>query len=279
MFQQDSIFILRFIIANSHDIYREFRQLNKFVLNLTTRFFSKNVQDLLIKLLNEDNDEVRFAHDSIKSKKILAKQSFEQNQLSEKDIKMQNKEKKNLSLKKRTRREQRKKSKDDLYDVFSFDFENEMSSYEYEDVSFSRSNFESLYVDSNDLKDKDNDNNMTNLMLKSRTIKFLKQQFVKLFKNDQEQFDQKQFYFKQLFILNLTKIYTIENLKNEKFLDRALRLLYLARFERRDIQIRISFHIIYDKLFIIVVNVIQTKQNVKETQVKESMILLETFKL
>ncbi len=279
MFQQDSIFILRFIIANSHDIYREFRQLNKFVLNLTTRFFSKNVQDLLIKLLNEDNDEVRFAHDSIKSKKILAKQSFEQNQLSEKDIKMQNKEKKNLSLKKRTRREQRKKSKDDLYDVFSFDFENEMSSYEYEDVSFSRSNFESLYVDSNDLKDKDNDNNMTNLMLKSRTIKVLKQQFVKLFKNDQEQFDQKQFYFKQLFILNLTKIYTIENLKNEKFLDRALRLFYLARFERRDIQTRISFHIIYDKLFIIVVNVIQAKQNVKETQVKESMTLLKTFKL
>jgi hypothetical protein len=116
-------------------------------------------------------------------------------------------------------------------------------------------------------------------MLKSRTIKVLKQQFVKLFKNDQEQFDQKQFYFKQLFILNLTKIYTIENLKNEKFLDRALRLFYLARFERRDIQTRISFHIIYDKLFIIVVNVIQAKQNVKETQVKESMTLLKTFKL
>ncbi len=92
MSQQKSIFILRFIIANSHDIYREFRQLNKFVLNLTTRFFSKNVQDLLIKLLNENNDEVRVAHDSIKNKKILAKQSFEQNQLSKKNTKMQNKQ-------------------------------------------------------------------------------------------------------------------------------------------------------------------------------------------
>jgi hypothetical protein len=79
MFQQDLIFILRFIIVNSHDIYREFRQLNKFVLNLTTRFFSKNVQDLLIKLLNENNDEIRFAHNLSKNKKILAKQSFEQN--------------------------------------------------------------------------------------------------------------------------------------------------------------------------------------------------------
>jgi hypothetical protein len=191
---------------------------------------------------------------------------------------MQNK-KKNLSLKKRIRKEQRKKSKDDLYDVSFFNFENEMSSYEYEDVSFSKSNFESLYVDSNDEKNKNNDNNMTNLMLKSRTIKAFRQQFVKLFKNDQEQFDQKQFYFKQLLILNLTKIYTIENLKNEKFLDRILRLLYLARFEKRDIQTRINFHIIYDKLSIIVVNVIQTKQNVKETQVKESMTLLKTFKL
>ncbi len=229
--------------------------------------------------MNEDNDEVRFAHDLIKSKKILAKQSFEQNQLSKKNTEMQNKEKKNLSLKKRIRRKQRKKSKNDLYDVSSFDFENEMSSYEYENVSFSKSNFESLYVNSNDLKDKDNDNSMTNLMLKSRTIKVFKQQFVKLFKNDQEQFDQKQFYFKQLLILNLTKIYTIENLKNEKFLDRTFRLLYLARFEKRDIQIRINFHIIYDKLFIIVVNVIQAKQNVKETQVKKSMILLKTFKL
>jgi hypothetical protein len=132
------------------------------------------VQDLLIKLLNENNDEVRFAHDSIKNKKILAKQSFEQNQLSEKNTKMQNKEKKNLSLKKRIREKQRKKSKNDLYDVSSFDFENEMSSYEYKNVSFSRSNFESLYVDSNDLKDENNDNNMTNLMLKSRTIKVFK---------------------------------------------------------------------------------------------------------
>jgi hypothetical protein len=64
-----------------------------------------------------------------------------------------------------------------------------MFSYEYKNVSFSRSNFESLYVDSNDLKNKDNDNNMMNLMLKSRTIKAFRQQFVKLFKNDQEQFD------------------------------------------------------------------------------------------
>jgi 5'-deoxynucleotidase YfbR-like HD superfamily hydrolase len=86
MSQQDLIFILRLIIANSHDIYRKFKQLNKFILNLTTRFFSKNVQDLLIKLLNEDNDEVRFAYDLIKNKKILAKQSFEQNQLSKKKI-------------------------------------------------------------------------------------------------------------------------------------------------------------------------------------------------
>ncbi len=237
------------------------------------------MQDLLIKLLNENNDEVRFAHDLSKNKKILAKQSFEQNQSSKKDTEMQNKKKKNLSLEKRTRREQRKKSKNDLYDVFFFNFENEMFSYEYEDVSFSKSNFESLYVDSNDLEDKDNDNSMTNLMLKFRTIKIFRQQFVKLFKNDQEQFDQEQFYFKQLFILNLTKIYTIENLKNEKFLDRVFRLLYFARFEKRDIQIRINFHIIYDKLFIIVVNVIQTKQNVKKTQVKKSMIFLKTFKL
>jgi hypothetical protein len=73
MFQQNSIFILRFIIANSHDIYREFKQLNKFVLDLTTRFFSKNVQNLLIKLLNKNNDEIRFAHDSSKNKKVLAK--------------------------------------------------------------------------------------------------------------------------------------------------------------------------------------------------------------
>jgi hypothetical protein len=154
-----------------------------------------------------------------------------------------------------------------------------MFSYEYKNVSFSKSNFESLYVDSNDLEDKNNDNSMMNIMLKSCTIKIFRQQFVKLFKNDQEQFDQEQFNFKQLLILNFTKIYTIENLKNEKFLDRVFRLLYLARFERRDIQIRVNFHIIYDKLFITVVNVIQTKQNVKEIQVKESMILLKKFKL
>jgi hypothetical protein len=79
--------------------------------------------------------------------------------------------------------------------------------------------------------------------------------------------------------LNLTKIYTIENLKNEKFLDWVLRLLYLAKFEKRDIQIRVNFHIIYDKLFITVVNVIQAKQNVKKIQVKESMTFLKKFKL
>ena len=54
----------RIIVKNSHYVYQESRQMEKSILNLATRLYSKNVQDLLINLLNKGSKEVQRAHAS-----------------------------------------------------------------------------------------------------------------------------------------------------------------------------------------------------------------------
>ncbi len=68
--------ILRLINLNPHDHFRVFRQLNKFVLDLGTRSFSRTVRNLLVQVLNEVNEKVKNAHKSFRAKAGLMGSRF-----------------------------------------------------------------------------------------------------------------------------------------------------------------------------------------------------------
>lgn len=69
--QQHKIIVIRLITQNSHDQYRDSKQIDKTMLDLTIRSFSSQVQNLIVKLFNEVNDQVRKAHKSIRGIKLF----------------------------------------------------------------------------------------------------------------------------------------------------------------------------------------------------------------
>ena len=86
------------------------------------------------------------------------------------------------------------------------------------------------------------------IRLQSRTTKTIRQNYSKLSRKDQEAFDQDSIVLRQLLSLDPKRIYVLEDLDNEDIHDRALRLLYRARFGQDNDYTRISPHIRYDKL-------------------------------
>ena len=86
------------------------------------------------------------------------------------------------------------------------------------------------------------------IRLQSRTTKTIRQNYSKLSRKDQESFDQDTIVLRQLLSLDPKRIYVLEDLDNEDIHDRALRLLYRARFGQDNDYTRISPHIRYDKL-------------------------------
>lgn len=63
--------VIRLLTKNSHDQYRDSKQTDKAVLNLATKSFSTDVQNLLVQLLNDANVDVKEAHDSQYEQEIL----------------------------------------------------------------------------------------------------------------------------------------------------------------------------------------------------------------
>jgi hypothetical protein len=69
--QKELVSITRLVTQNSHDQFRESKQIDKSVVDLATRAFSKEVRNLLVKILNEANEQVREAHESPLGKALL----------------------------------------------------------------------------------------------------------------------------------------------------------------------------------------------------------------
>lgn len=63
-------------IKNSHDQYRDAKQTDKTVIDLVIRFFSFEVQNLFVSLLNEANTFVQEAHDRERGREIIARKDF-----------------------------------------------------------------------------------------------------------------------------------------------------------------------------------------------------------
>jgi hypothetical protein len=108
-------------------------------------------------------------------------------------------------------------------------------------------------------------------VLKIIIVKLLKAQYEKLSRAEQKQFSQKKMNLRRLLKLSFTKVYTKKNLKNSKTLDRALRLLFVARFDQVNQHIRINSHVEYDRLLRLILNIIQTKMKKKNAQLQKCL--------
>jgi hypothetical protein len=150
------------------------------------------------------------------------------------------------------------------------------STFEYTNDSSNESYFD---IDFDDSIDSDNDNTLSKILLKFKIIKKFRQEFFKLFKEKQKNFDQTLFNFRYLLTLDFEKVYIVEDLENERILNRVLRLLYLTKFEKQQIHIRISSHINYNKFSLFIINAIKVKQNIKKNQINESLILMNIAQL
>ncbi|MCJ1260139.1 hypothetical protein MMC24_007979, partial [Lignoscripta atroalba] len=98
----------------------------------------------------------------------------------------------------------------------------------------------------------------TEFTLKSIMMKLLRQNYVKLTVKQQEH-------------LNPDRVYTLKDLKDTVILDRALRLLYQAHFDKERQQLCISPHINYSKLLKKVSQMIKNKYHMKEAQLQTAV--------
>ena len=100
------------------------------------------------------------------------------------------------------------------------------------------------------------------LLHQSKSNRQMQEYYNKLPRKDQESFDQDEISLRALLGLDPDRVYTIEDLNDEEVHDRALRLLYRARFGQVNEYARISPHINYDQLDRTVSDHIESKLSV-----------------
>ena len=86
------------------------------------------------------------------------------------------------------------------------------------------------------------------VLLESRTRRQMRQYYNNLTRKEQETWDQDEWNLRNLLTLSPDRVYTLEDLADEDIHDRALRLLYRARFGQSRDYARISPHINYTHL-------------------------------
>jgi hypothetical protein len=109
------------------------------------------------------------------------------------------------------------------------------------------------------------------IVLKIIIVKFFKTQYAKLNKVEQKQFSQKKMNFRRFFKLSSIKIYMKKNLDDSEILNRALRLLFVARFDQVNQHIRINSHVEYDKFSKLILNIIHVKMKKKNAQLQKCL--------
>ncbi len=132
--------------------------------------------------------------------------------------------------------------------------------------------FNYINIDFDDDVISDFENEQKNaIVLKIIIVKFFKIQYAKLNKDEQKQFSQKKMNFRRFLKLSSIKVYTKKNLDDSETLDRALRLLFVVRFDQVNQHIRISSHVEYDRLSKLILNIIQIKMKKKNAQLQKCL--------
>ena len=86
MSQRESVIMIRLLIKNNHDQYRNSKQINKILIDFVTKAFSSNFQFLLLDLLNKTNVQIQKTHDEFMTSKIKIKKNLNDTQLMKLDV-------------------------------------------------------------------------------------------------------------------------------------------------------------------------------------------------
>lgn len=260
--------------------------MDKLVLDLATQSFSDEVKHLLITLLNEGNQVVKEAHASERGQELMARTITDPfGPKSATPQKRQASAEPFISepLTPRNRQASEQLSAidaasnmdgadaDGVNDADVNDADNDYIPSKFEE------NLQTSKLEDTDNKVSENKMDVDRVsedILEVRTTKKWHQDLLKQPVSVQEAFDQDNFNLRQLLALSPKKVYGIDNLEDEKTLDRALRLLYMAKFGQLDMNTWISPHIQYNKLPIAVANSIASKLKVEEGQVRDSLAIV-----
>ena len=264
--------------------------MDKSILDLATRSYSRLVQDLLVHLLNEGNKEVLKAHESALAMPMPGN-------LAQRLAALSTKLTPNLTTTTETHSTpatptsvgERKKIvperygdyKDPLAAHSTSEEEDEDDKGERGDKDFDISSEKDDESDSEN--DPDDKSDFASLLdTDKRKISFEEDQstdgaraaYGKLSMKEQEAFNQDFWNVQQLLALDLERVYTLDDLKDTTILGRGLRLLYLAKFGKKNINSRLSPHINYDKLPTHLSRAIEKKIDMEEHQTRECIALI-----
>jgi hypothetical protein len=281
--------VIRLVTMNSHDQWRDSKQLDKSVVDSATRAFSSEFQELLIKLLNEANVQVRNAHESVKGRKILDGRDVLPLSTDEFFLEDINSDDLNLnighglaSVHPTRNRAAPKRLVNEVLSQFSNYFgrkrrgaNSDASSDQSEDSSDEYQDTSSQSTKSGGTDDIDEDAEDI-IQPTQYTVQQLKRNFRRLEYADQEQFDQDEMNLRLILSLSPDRVYTMEDLNDKDVLDRALRLLFINRSGQENLSMRISPHIKYDKLPTSVAKAISLKLRVENRKIGSYFGLVST---
>jgi hypothetical protein len=266
--------ILRLSLQNSHDQFRESKQVDKSVVDLATRAFSDEVKSLLVDLLNEGNRQVREAHQSLEGQRLLAKRdtlpftstSFGYQDLNDKMITEVDELAETRTRSKRTRNAPQRLAtqllaESHVYNDFSkleASDEESFSDFTENDGSFTNETSDESDTNSDIMLGNDADDVIAPILTKGRMEK-ARQEYKKMSTMEQEAFDQDSFNLRMLLSLSPHHHYTLADLQDSETFHRGLRLLFSRRVGREEQSMRLGPHIRYDKLPLKVVEAIRQK--------------------
>ena len=212
--QTELVLVVRVMTKNSHDQYRDSKQTDKAVVDLATRSFSSEVQNLLVDLLNESNKYVKEAHESQRGHEILK----ETNLLPTEDS--------NNPMNVKFDEETGGRLAITVQDSMSIDLESTVTNPaprkrqrpdRFADKMLQDDEESEMTSNDNDAFQSDEDgdeiNALKDIVLKTTTTKKLRQNYSKLASIEQEQYNQDEMNLRHLLSLSPTRIYTVEDLR------------------------------------------------------------------
>ncbi|KAL8787945.1 MAG: hypothetical protein Q9213_001973 [Squamulea squamosa] len=229
-------------------------------MDIATRAWSPEIRGLLLELLNEANDGVLEAHESVAGKKMLKdkgpKEEPEGLAVFEDELPRPKRQKRNPKLL-----------------IESEDYTRDFTPVNLSDTETSGS--EAMGTDYN-VTDEDPDvepdidmakDEEGGFRLQSRSTKAIREIYAKIDRKQKEAFDQDEIVLQHLLSLDPYKAYIDSDLDDQDILDRALRLLFRAPFGQEKEYVRISPHIRYDQLHKDVINQIRESMKLSDQHI------------
>ena len=290
--QKYEVHVHRCKTLNSHDQHRDARQMDKAIMDMATRSHTNAIRSLLVDLLNEGNAEVQKAHDNKMASSLGNDQALTSSTSVAKEVEELGGASSPAAAEAPVSRPLRQRNKvsrlvDDV-DFWGDDFDlgetlsssSSSSEEDYSDMyseaesdsdgkstsSSGSSRFDPLSRDDNPGDEQAQDDG-NDIVLRSRTYRSLRESYSKLTRKQQEDFDQDTLHLRTLLRLSPTRVYTLDDLDDPEIHDRALRLLYRARFGQENEYIRVGPHIKYNKLAPEVVEAIKQKMTTFDSEV------------